>query len=297
MKVLKSRLHSLSQQRRIVFLGVILAAAILSGLGLGLFGYVQLHAKIVKPANDAEKILEHVIALGNTLMLYQEGILSVSRAKRQADHEAAVSNLPSLRLAILAPLNALAAVNLSEGTDREAKNQLQDLGKAITTYLKFSDGALSALDESYTGSVPIRTRRLLQHVGMLATANEVSRSYADATGRLWEASGRWQVAAKQANEDRQRILLGGTLLISLILVLGTWHLLIHQLIRLILGTNRSEKHLGSPQADPGEESVTDQQRDLIERQVLQFLAAVRTGERDRKSSYATERAQQSLPES
>ena len=121
----------------------------------------------MKPAKDAEKILGHVIALGNTLMLYQNGVLSVSRAKRQADHEAAVLNLLSLRLAILAPLNALAAVNLFEGRDREAKNQLQDLGKAITTYLKFSDGALSALDESYTGSLPIRTRRLLQHVEIL----------------------------------------------------------------------------------------------------------------------------------
>ena len=93
---------------------------------------------------------------------------------------------------------------------------------------------------------------------------EVNSSYADATGRLWEASGRWQVAAKQANEDRQRVLLGGTLLISLILILGTWHLLIRQLIRLILGLNRSEKHLGYPQADPGEELVTGQPRDLIE---------------------------------
>jgi hypothetical protein len=297
MKVLKSRLHSLSQQRRLLFLGFLLAAAILSALGLGLFSYVQLHDKIVKPAKDAEKILGHVIALGNTLVLYQNGVLSVSRAKRQADHEAAVSNLPSLRLAILAPLNALAAVNPSEGRDREAKNQLQDLGKAITTYLKFSDGALSALDESYTGSVPIRTRRLLQHAGTLATANEVSSSYADATGRLWEASGRWQVAAKQANEDRQRVLLGGTLLISLILILGTWHLLIRQLIHLILGPNRSEKHLSYPWAASGEESVTDQQRDVIERQVLQFLTAVRTGERDRKRSYAPERAKQSLPES
>jgi hypothetical protein len=178
-----------------------------------------------------------------------------------------------------------------------AKNSLPDIGKAINAYLKYSEGALSAFNESYNEAVPIKTRRLFQNVGMLATANEVSSSYADANGRLWEASGKWQIEVKRAKDDRERMLLGGTLLISLILILGTWHIVISQVIRLIAGSNQPKTLPSLPQAEPGEELLTDQQRDLIERQVLKFIATVMTGKRDGNGNYAAENRQKSLPES
>ena len=281
-----------------MFLGVLLAAAVLGGLGLGLFGYVQLRDKIVVPANHADEVLGHLIGIGNTLVLHHEGLLSVSRAKRKAEYEAAVSNLPSLRLAILAPLTALAAMHTSEGQKAlRAENSLPDIGKAINAYLKYSEGALSAFDESYNEAVPVKNRRLFQNVGMLATANEVSSSYADASGRLWEASGKWQVEVKRAKDGRERMLLGGILLISLILILGTWHIVISQVIRLIAGSNQPKTPTSLPQAEPGKELLTNQQRDLIERQVLKFIATVMTGKRDGNGSYAADHPQKSLPES
>jgi hypothetical protein len=281
-----------------MFLGVLVAILILGGLGLGLFGYVQLRDKIVVRANHADDVLGHLIGTGNTLVLHHEGLLAVSRAKRKAEYDAAASNLPSLRLAILAPLNALAAIHASEGqTTQEAKNHLQDLGKAINAYLKYSEGALSAFDESYSESVPVKTRRLFQNVGMLATANEVRSSYAIANGRLWEASGKWQVEAKRAQNDQERVLLGSTLFISLILILGTWHILIREGIRLIAGSNHPKTPRSSPQAEPGEDPLTDQQRDLIERQVLRFIATAMTGKKDGNGNCASAKPQKSLPES
>jgi hypothetical protein len=266
-----------------MFLGVLLAAALLGGLGLGLFGYDQLRDKIIVPANHADEVLRQLIGIGNTLVLHHEGLLSVSRAKRKAEYESAVSNLSSLRLAILAPLNALAA--------------MPDIGRAINSYLKYSEGALSAFDESYNEAVPVKTRRLFQNVGMLATANEVGSAYADANGRLWEASGKWQVEVKRAKDDRERVLLAGTLLISLILILGTWHILISHVIRLIAGSNQPKTPTSSPQAEAGEALLTDQQRDLIERQVLKFIATVMTGKRDGNGNYAADTPHKSLPES
>jgi len=239
MNILNGRLDGLALRKRMMLLGVVLAAVILTGLGLGLLGYAQLRDNIVVPANHADEVLGHLIGLGNTLVLHHDGLLAVSRAKRKAEHEAAVSNLPSLRLSVLAPLNALAAMSTSEGQKNQVtKNSLQDLGKAIEAYLKYSEGALSAFQESYSEAVPAKTRRVFQNVGMLATANEVSSSYADANGRLWEASGKWQADVKRTKDDRERVLLGGTLLISLILILATWHIFIRQLICLITGSDQ-----------------------------------------------------------
>ena len=280
-----------------MFLGILVAAVILSSLGLGLFGYVQLRDKIVVPANHADEVLGHLTGIGNTLILHHEGLLFVSRAKKRADYEAAASNLPSLRLAILAPLNALLSMKTSEGQKSQgANNPLQDIGKAINAYLRYSEGALSAFDESYSEAVPVKTRRLFQNVAMLATANEVNSSYADANGRLWEASGKWQVEAKRTREDRERILLGGTLLISLILILGTWHILIREVIRLIEGSNQPKAPGSPPLAEAGEEPLTDQQRDLIERQVLKFIATAMTDKRGGNGNCAAANHQNSLPE-
>ena len=296
--MLRNRLDRLSLRKRVIFLGVLVAVLILGGLGLGLFGYVQLRDKILVPANHADQVLGHLIGIGNTLVLHHENLLLVSRAKRKGDYEAAASNLPSLRLAILAPLNALAAIHASEGQKVQgATNPLQDIGKAINDYLKYSEGALGAFDESYSEAVPVKTRRLFQNVGMLATANEVRSLYADANGRLWEASGKWQIEAKRARNDQERVLLGGTLLISLILIFGTWHIFIRQVIRLIAGSNQPKPASNSPGAEPGQDPLTDQQRDLIERQVLKFIATVMTDKRDRNGNCAPANPQKSLPES
>jgi hypothetical protein len=290
-KVLADRLDNVSLQTRRVILGFVLIGVLGSGLGLGLLGYFQLRDSILLPENQAHEILGHMIALGNTLAFYHEGVLSGSRAKRKADYQTAGSTLPALKLAIEASLNTSAAISeIDSPRGRKAQNQLQDIAMDIRAYFKLSQEALNAFEESYNDSLPARTRRLSQDIGMRMASNEVSSSYAAADARLWESSGAWQVAVKQAKEDRQRLLLVGALLASVIVILGAWQVLIRGIIRSLTGFHQSRENNGSRHPDQGEEPITERQRDMMELQVLQFLASVRTGSRNADGHCAPEKA-------
>jgi hypothetical protein len=63
----------------------------------------------------------------------------------------------------------------------------------------------------------------------------------------------------------------------------------------LAGFHQSRENNRSPHADQGEE-ITEDQRDMMERQVLQFPASVRTGNRNGDGHSAAENAATSLPE-
>ena len=218
-----------------LILGFAAVALIMVTVGIiGLLGLQTVRDQLNIVYQNATLSLAGIAELSSTLGLYHHDLLSSGRFIKQIDFEEAVKNLDQYKHATLAPLNDLDArlgAELSApATAQGQRSELDALRAALATYFESAEGAVSALNESFSPELTGEQQDMMRELGHLALSVEVADKYATATKQVETVVTRIATIASTLNDEGQEVassrtqwvLIGALLAVALAGAIGYW---------------------------------------------------------------------------
>ncbi|HZS12174.1 MAG TPA: methyl-accepting chemotaxis protein [Nitrospirales bacterium] len=173
---------------------------------VGLMGVKTLKDQLGLVYETSTVALANLGAASSNIGLYHDAILASGRVTRKSDFDDALRPVPDLKAKLQDSLKNYAGVQfrVSKSGRDEAKDYAE-LNAALSAYFSAADGAISALDDSFSPSLSPDQRTMMRDLGTLALSVEVSSKYSDATIKLRRLLDTVQEIAKDMNEAGQQV--------------------------------------------------------------------------------------------
>ncbi|WP_447974017.1 HAMP domain-containing methyl-accepting chemotaxis protein [Nitrospira sp. Kam-Ns4a] len=223
----RQRFRDLKTQTKLM-LGFAAVGAIIVAVGyVGVLGLRDLGKQLQSVYANSTVALANLGTVSSNLGLYHDAVLRAGRMTRKADFDEAIQGLPDLKSKTLAPLALYAAgeMHVSRSGGDEAK-EYQALAASLDAYFAATEGAISALTDSFSPSLSAEQQTLMRDLGTLAISVEVAGKYSEATQRVRALLNTVREVARDLNEagqvvaaDRTRLMVVGAL-VAIVLGLG-----------------------------------------------------------------------------
>jgi twitching motility protein PilJ len=298
-----------------LMLGFSLVGVIIFIVGLvGIIGLLDVRHTLSTVYTESTLSLAKLATAGSNLGIYHDTVLGAARARNKIEYAAVVKPLANLKNATLAPLQDYNKKATQSGpverdlrTSRNGRDEAKDLvllGDAVNTYFRAAEGAMSALEDSYSDVMSADTKTLMRDLANLSTSTEVSAKYGAATRRVDEMVLTAREVAKDLNDQGQTVaeLRGNYMifgsLVAIMLGLGVGYFLARLISRRVthiadVATQAAHGQLKArakmdSQDELGHMAVafnmmldritglvqTEEERDVLQRRLMEFLVMV-----------------------
>ena len=146
-----------------LMLGFSLVGVIIGIVGaLGVYGLFEVGKSLRMLYADSTLALANLATSGSNLGLYHDKVLELARSRNRSDFATTVKSLAPLKSATVAPLQDYRRKGTlrTSRTGRDEAKDLVLLGDAVNSYFRAAEGAVSALEDSYSEIVSTDTRTL-----------------------------------------------------------------------------------------------------------------------------------------
>ncbi|HEY7532289.1 MAG TPA: methyl-accepting chemotaxis protein [Nitrospiraceae bacterium] len=227
----KGRFYNLNTRTKLIASFGIVSLIILVMSSVGVLTLRQLSSQSQTVYADYTVPLAEFAEMGTALTTHHQILTSMASITRQADFQAEVGRLPQYRTRVKKVLTDYETTKLR--VSRSGRDEVKDvalLKPAIQQYFQESDGALSAMADSFEKSLTPDQAENMRSLGVLALTVNLQPTFDKAIARHREQILDMQDVAKDLNDDAQFIsqngttilIFGGIVAVVLGLGIGYW---------------------------------------------------------------------------